>query len=116
MHCPLCRQPLDTEAIPLNQLLNIPMLTRQEMEVLSLLIKRYPNKVVTEAIIDHLYSNDPSGGPEGPRNVVAQLIRRIRIRIEPYGWTIPRKLRGLGSNGMVELKPLKIKIQSVTTM
>ena len=58
---------------------------RKIVEILSVNIGRW---VSTEAIVDHVYSGDPDGGPGSPRNTITQHVFRANQRIRRKGYRI----------------------------
>lgn len=69
----------------------------QQRSILDILIGAYPRKVSGPSIIDAIYSDDPNGGAEYARTVVAIQMGRLRKRLAGSGWTIP-KCRGGKAN------------------
>lgn len=103
--CPCCNRPMDAAYAPIESL-SEGRLEPQMRAIVSALSKAYPRPVSHSALFDILYGDDPNGGPENPRNVVAVRIWKVRKQIEKYGWTIPHNNGGIGSNGRYRLAPI----------
>lgn len=76
-------------------------LTRQQRQIVNILVRCYPDKVARDDLISELFDHREDGGPEHGFTSLRVQIMNVRRALEPYGWTIPRlKLGNMpGSNG-----------------
>jgi DNA-binding response OmpR family regulator len=75
-------------------------------KVLALLSTRMGRLVSKDALIDHLYSDDPDGGPDTADGLLSVVIFRLKQSIEPFGWTITSIGRGSGNKASYRLIPM----------
>lgn len=104
--CPCCNRPMDVDHVPI-EVLTEGRLEPQMRKIVTALAKAYPRSVSVPAIFDVLYGDDPNGGPDDPRSVVAVRICKLRTQIEKYGWTVPTNKGGPGSYGRYRLAPVE---------
>jgi hypothetical protein len=52
-----------------------------------------------------LYSNEADGGPDNPRVIISVTMIRLRRKLPPFGWTIPKARPGPGTEGY-HLEPM----------
>jgi hypothetical protein len=91
--CPCCKRPLPPKII---------VGGRIRQRVLDYVAKSAG--VTTQQIMDHVYADDPNGGPDSV-NVITSTVRHINKRIKPYGL----RIKGSGGPGstysLVRLEP-----------
>lgn len=63
----------------------------RERQVLDVLINAYPRPLSTRQIVDRVYGDDPSGGPETAENAVRVYMWRLRQKLETFGWTAKKE-------------------------
>ena len=61
-------------------------------------IARNPQGVTRYQILDHVYADDPDGGPNG-HNIVCVTIKHINAKLEKHGHRI--RIRGSGGPGSI---------------
>jgi DNA-binding response OmpR family regulator len=91
MKCPCCGQDTDDESL---DLLKWVKLSPGERRVMDILLSAHPRRLTNARIADLMWTDDPTGGPEGGSAVVRVHLRRIRKKIAHLGWTA-----GVGSAG-----------------
>lgn len=74
-------------------------LSPPQKTVLRTLIRVYPHEVDAERLISEVYACDPNGGPDHVRQSIRFMVRSVKRKIEPYGWTIPAQKGGRGHIG-----------------
>lgn len=104
--CPTCGQPLPKARADLAVLAGL-RLGRVEMRALGAMVRAYPRAVTHGALLEALYGDDPSGGPLLADDVVRTVMRRLREKLKPFGWTIPREVGGKGIRADRRLLPLE---------
>lgn len=104
MMCPCCNQPINADRASMDALVEL-RLTSLELAVLQTLIDAYPRYVQRGRLIDAVWGDDIDGGPENATNILFIVSGRLRKKIEPYGWTISRNVKGLGSQKRHRLEP-----------
>lgn len=77
----------------------------QQRSIIGILSRAYPRRVHRDALIDVLYSDDPDGGAEFARTVVAIQMNRLRQKLADTGWTIPKNKGGKGNKAFYTLAP-----------
>jgi DNA-binding response OmpR family regulator len=82
--CPECGQPIAPD-VELS-----PILSR-----IYEFVRRHP-RCTRDQIIDHVYADDPNGGPES-RHTIAVHIYRLNRVLRPYGIVV-RATKGHGAN------------------
>lgn len=100
--CPTCGQ--TTAALPIARVLDAP-LTRAERRMVEVLVQKYPTPIPITALVEAVYYDDASGGPDDPEQVVRVFIGRLRRKLPAYGWTVPRSKSGPGNYGSYRLQP-----------
>lgn len=78
-------------------------LTRQQRCIVDALSRSYPRPVDIRHLIDAVYANDPSGGPETAHGVVKAQLFHVRKAIVPFGWEIPKRCKGKQPAGFYRL-------------
>ena len=104
--CPTCGHEMQTPT-PLAALEHAP-LASQERIIMEILVGAHPRKVSRDQLTDILYRHDPNGGPITASKTVTVLMHRLRRKIGPYGWTIPRESGGRGKQARYGLAPLDV--------
>ena len=61
------------------------------------LVRQSPEGISRKALMERLYSSDPSGGPE-TANTISVLVHLANLQLMPQGWNI-RSDRGGGRTG-----------------
>lgn len=69
----------------------------QQRSILEILMDAHPRRVRGDSIVDALYADDPNGGAEYARTVIAVQMHRLRKRLAGTGWTIPKCRGGKGN-------------------
>ena len=64
-------------------------------EIVKALVQAYPRAVTRDHLLHACYGGQ-GRGPEGEADVLRVLIRALRRRLAPLGWTIPHNTRGAG--------------------
>jgi len=95
---------MEGQTAPLDALSDMRMVRRQRI-VITALCEAYPRAVSSEVLVDRLYGDDPSGGPEDALAAVGSVINKLRKRLPSYGWTIPNAAKGTGDKGRYRLEP-----------
>lgn len=103
--CPCCGRPVDTGALPVTALAEIPA-SRHERRILKALVSAYPRRVSGDFLVEALYCDDPNGGPLRAVDVVRVTVTRLRAKLARVGWTIPHGGTGRGSTARYRLAPL----------
>lgn len=103
--CPTCHRPMSEHA-PADALKDA-RLDPQCRIIVTELVAAYPKSVPTVRLFDALYFDDPNGGPDNPRSVVAVKISNLRRQLKPYGWTVPKINIGEGLHGRYRLEPIE---------
>jgi hypothetical protein len=103
--CPHCNQPLPQAhgllIFPLGRMIARPDLdlcirfSKNEWELLSLLLRRWEREVSRDVLCDHLYQlcND-ADMPLDPIKITHIIICRLRKKLRPLGLTIPLRIPG----------------------
>ena len=65
--------------------------------IAELVYRAGPNGIPTDVLFDHIYRDDPDGGPLGGKNVLAARITMLNRRLKVDGLRI-RGTRGRGEN------------------
>lgn len=95
--CPTCGAATES-AMPVNSLADL-QLGSVEREIVAALVSVFPRHMLTERLADRVYADHPDGGPETGGRSLQVTICRLRKRLQPYGWTIPKGRSGPGSPG-----------------
>ena len=103
MKCPCCCSEIDD--VPVEALREI-MLSPQQKLVFSLLLRRYPQQVHREAIIETLFGHRMDGGPLTAKTLASVILAQLRDRLKDYGWTITssNNTGGPGNHGVYYLR------------
>lgn len=89
--------------LPLSGLLEVP-LSHMDRTIVEILSRSYPRAISSTVLTDMVYAEDPDGGPDYAKNSLQVTVCRLRPKLEPYGWTIPRN--ATGSPGQYRLQML----------
>ncbi len=104
--CPCCGNTIATAA-PVDMVKD--KISRGHNErIFSLLASRLGRFVSKDAIVEHIYGDDPDGGPDRADHVVSVLVNKLKNSIEPYGWTIKSIGRGSGNKAHYSLAPIEV--------
>lgn len=101
--CPCCGGPMT--GIPMDRLVDVRM-RASERKLLAALHKAYPRKLDMPALVDALYWDDPSGGPDTAEMVARQMIYYLRKTLRTVGWTVNNARRGRGNKGLYRLEKI----------
>jgi DNA-binding response OmpR family regulator len=100
--CPCCRQQVDR--VDPKDIADHVDASPAERRVLDYLVQSFGHRVPTVSLTEHLYADNPDGGPLTADRIVRHHTWRLRERLKPYGLTIRgRGGRTLGG-GTTELR------------
>lgn len=85
--CPCCGAEMPVPGLSALRHMRLPP---NERRVLDALIDVYPHYMPISRIVDRVYSDDPTGGPDTAVNAVAVYLSRLRRKLSTYGWTAGR--------------------------
>lgn len=102
--CPTCNRPMEAARAPIEGLASAS-LGPIERRIVEILVRAYPRSISADRMADMVYSDDRSGGPDNPGISISVTMIRLREKLPPFGWTIPRARRGRGSEGY-HLEPI----------
>lgn len=106
--CPCCLQPMAAAKAPVDALESVPF-SRLEHRIVTAMLESYPRTVNMQNLINACYWDDPNGGPDNPATTVMVTIGRLRKKLPPHGWTIPRNKAGNGNIAHYRLVPVEAK-------
>lgn len=101
--CPTCGHAIAAPC-QVKALLDVKV-TRQQFLILRELVGRYPRPVSRLSLIDTLYGDDASGGPDAATDNLRVRICALRKVLRPFGWAIQRA--NGGDVGGYRLEPIK---------
>jgi hypothetical protein len=78
-----------------------------QAQVLMVLRRHIGEPVAKDHLADIIYRGDPNGGPLYSNNTVPEHVKRLRKRLEVFGWTIAVQGRGQGVHATYRLIPLE---------
>ncbi|MCY1379964.1 hypothetical protein D9M69_677340 [compost metagenome] len=70
------------------------------------LVSVHPRRIHINDLVDNVYQLDPNGGPENAHQTVRTQVHHIRKILPTYGWTIPKRKRGVEPQGYYRLAPV----------
>lgn len=103
--CPCCQQPV-AHHMPAKALADAK-LSSSERRLVGAMSKAFPRSVTMSDLVNALYSNNPSGGPDNAENVVRTMLTSVRKKLPAYGWEIPRSKGGAENVGFYRLQPIQ---------
>lgn len=69
--------------------------------ILNALLVSYPRGLYAEQIIREVYTN--FNEPESSHMVIRVQMAHLRRRMEPYGWTVSKRMPGRGNHSQYRL-------------
>ncbi|WP_024898842.1 hypothetical protein [Brucella rhizosphaerae] len=81
-------------------------LPRGQRAIVEALASVHPRRMFINDLVDNVYQLDPNGGPENAHQTVLVQIHYLRKTLPAYGWTIPKRQRGVEPNGYYRLAPV----------
>ena len=102
--CPACGNSINADAAPIESL-KYAQLSEMERRITDALSDKYPLGLSKNEIIDVLYGSDPEGGALTASETVPVLVSRIRDKLAPFGWSIPKHHGGRGNIAFYKLQP-----------
>ncbi|WP_428029789.1 helix-turn-helix domain-containing protein [Ancylobacter sp.] len=102
--CPTCGQPMraGTDVKALTGLARGPV----SRAILDTLVESYPASIEGRRLAEAVWGDDPDGGPNWPAGSLFILMRRLRLKLGPLGWTITSTGPGRGGASF-RLAPLE---------
>ena len=92
-------------------------LSKGQRDIVDALTSVHPRRMHINDLVDNVYAFDPNGGPENAHQTVRTQVCYIRKTLPSYGWTIPKRMRGVEPNGYYRLAPVaNDNIQQETTV
>lgn len=80
--CEKCGHPLPDDALP------GVTLSKMHKRIFKAVSKATPRGITTEGILEHMYFDDPNGGPNCTKTVAVQINRLNRLHLRPRGMEI----------------------------
>ncbi|MND62687.1 hypothetical protein D3C80_539780 [compost metagenome] len=81
-------------------------LPRGQRAIVEALVSVHPRRIHINDLVDNVYQLDPNGGPENAHQTVRTQVHHIRKILPTYGWTIPKRQRGVEPQGYYRLAPV----------
>ncbi len=81
-------------------------LPKGQRDIVEALVAAHPRRMHINDLVDNVYAFDPNGGPENAHQVVLVQIHYLRKVLPIYGWTIPKRQRGVEPQGYYRLAPV----------
>lgn len=103
--CPTCGSPMNTGRSP-TEIPAMINLTKLRSRLIDALLKKHPGYVNSGNLFDHMYGDDPNGGPDGGTSTMNAFIWRLNRQLRPCGWEVTTNgARGSGSILAYRLEP-----------
>jgi DNA-binding response OmpR family regulator len=104
--CPCCGGAINTGKAPLESLPEMNV-AEQKRRIVAALVRAFPRAVDVKDLVEALYWDNPSCGPDGAERVLRVHVSGLRRDLKRYGWTIPNNTNGMGNYGRYRLAPLE---------
>lgn len=102
--CPTCGHAV--EEVPIKALADARF-SRTQRKILAALAKSFPRDMSLRSLVEDVYAEDPSGGPDNASRVIFVLVSRLRRTLPDLGWTIPKNNTGSGNHGRYRLQKIE---------
>lgn len=100
--CPCCGAQMASPGLEALRYVTLP---RMERRVLDELIDAYPKSLSIQQLVNLVWADDPTGGPDTANNSISVYLHHIRRKLSDFGWSAGRIP---GSYAGVRLWPLPV--------